>query len=95
MTKTSEKYIERYLVRTVTELGGICLKYSNMNMTGFPDRICLLPNGRTLWVELKAAECKPSKLQVIRFSQMQAIGHPVYVCDSTEKIDELLNKYEQ
>jgi len=90
-TKTSEKYIERYLVRTVTAMGGICLKYSNMNMTGYPDRICLLPGGHTLWVELKSKGCHPSKLQSIRFEQMAAIGHPVYVCDSTEAVDFVLS----
>lgn len=93
-TKTyekSEKYIERYLVRRVEALGGICLKYSNMNQTGYPDRLCLLPGGITLWVELKSKGCHPSRLQEIRFLEMKAIGHPVYVCDSIESVNNLFD----
>ena len=33
----SEKAIERYLAARVKELGGLCLKYSNAGMVGFPD----------------------------------------------------------
>ena len=88
--KTSEKYIERYLVHCVQSLGGICLKYSNMNQTGYPDRICLFPGGITVWVELKSTGCRPSRLQNIRFAEMKAIGHHVYVCDSCEAVDKLL-----
>lgn len=88
--KDSEKYIERYLCSTVTAKGGICLKYSNPNMTGFPDRIVLLPGGKTLWVELKSKGRKPSIVQKIRFRQMEEIGHHVYVCDSIEQVDEVI-----
>jgi hypothetical protein len=93
-TKTyekSEKYIERYLVRRVEALGGICLKYSNMNQTGYPDRLCLLPGGITLWVELKSKGCHPSRLQEIRFLEMKSIGHPVHVCDSIEAVNALFD----
>ena len=54
--EVSEKAIERYLSDSVKELGGICLKYSNPGMAGYPDRICLLPGGVTIWVELKSKD---------------------------------------
>jgi len=89
----SEKAIERYLTNGVKTLGGICLKYSNAGMVGFPDRVCLLPGGVTIWVELKSKGESPKAIQQVRFSQMAKIGHRVYVCDSKEKVDEVLDEY--
>jgi len=88
----SEKAIERYLAARVKELGGICLKYSNAGMVGFPDRVCLFPGGLTIWVELKSKGQKPKPIQLVRFQQMESIGHHVNVCDSKESIDEVLNQ---
>lgn len=89
----SEKAIERYLAACIKELGGICLKYANAGMVGYPDRICLLPGGVTVWVELKSKGEKPRVLQGIRFQQMASIGHPVHVCASKAEIDEVLEPY--
>lgn len=89
----SEKAIERYLTDSVKTLGGICLKYSNAGMVGFPDRLCLLPGGATIWVELKSKGESPKAIQQVRFSQMAKIGHWVYICDSKEKVDEVLDEY--
>ena len=91
--EVSEKAIERYLAASVKELGGICLKYANAGMVGYPDRICLLPGGVTVWVELKSKGEKPRVLQGIRFQQMASIGHPVHVCASKPDIDEVLKPY--
>lgn len=84
---TSEKSIEAYLCKRVKEAGGLCMKYSNPNQTGYPDRVVLMPCGVTHWVELKSKGCKPSKLQTERFRQMEAIGHAVAVLDSKEAVD--------
>lgn len=86
----SEKMIERYLVSRVEALGGFCLKYSNSNMIGFPDRLAILPHGKTVWFELKSKGCQPSKAQVIRFLRMGQLGHPVFVCDSKQDVDDSL-----
>ena len=91
--EVSEKAIERYLCDQVKSLGGICLKYANAGMVGFPDRVCLLPGGVTVWVELKSKGEKPKVLQGIRFQQMESIGHPVHVCASKTEIDEVLKPY--
>ena len=85
----SEKAIERYLVTVVKHLGGVCLKYSNPTMVGYPDRVALLPEGRTVWVELKSKGESPKAIQQVRFSQMAKIGHRVYVCGSKKKVDEV------
>ena len=36
-SELSEKSIERYLFDRVRQSGGVCLKYSNPNMGGYPE----------------------------------------------------------
>lgn len=91
--EVSEKAIEQYLTDSVKKLGGICLKYNNPGMVGFPDRVCLLPCGVTLWVELKSKGQQLRTMQRIRISQMVHLGHLVNVCKSKEDIDEMLEPY--
>lgn len=89
----SEKAIERYLVDVVKNLGGVCLKYSNSNKVGYPDRVALMPGGLTIWFELKSKGRQPTKLQKIRHEQMESLGHTVFVCDSKEIINSVLEDY--
>lgn len=91
--EVSEKAIERYLTDSVKALGGVCLKYSNPGMVGYPDRICLLPGGVTVWVELKSKGETLKAVQKVRICQMVKIGHAVHVCDSKEAIDQVLEPY--
>lgn len=89
--EVSEKAIERYLCEVVKKLGGVCLKYSNANMVGYPDRVALMPGGRCLWFELKSKGRKVSKVQAIRIAQLESIGHTIYVCDSKESINSVFD----
>ena len=89
----SEKAIERYLVARVKELGGECLKYINAGAVGYPDRICLLPGGVTIWVELKSKGEQLRAVQKIRITRLLKIGHVVHICDSKEAIDQVLQPY--
>nr|DAL21135.1 MAG TPA_asm: Nuclease [Caudoviricetes sp.] len=88
--EVSEKSIERYLCDAVKKLGGVCLKYSNANMVGYPDRVALMPGGHCIWFELKSKGRKTSKVQDIRIAQLESIGHTVYVCDSKQSINNVL-----
>lgn len=88
----SEKVIERYLCDVIKKLGGVCLKYSNPGAIGYPDRVALMPEGRCYWFELKSRGHKPSKVQSVRFKQMESIGHHVYVVDSKPSIDSTFKK---
>ncbi|WP_302612362.1 VRR-NUC domain-containing protein [uncultured Muribaculum sp.] len=86
----SEKAIERYLVERAIQNGLPCLKYSNPNMVGYPDRLLVLPGGSVIWVELKSKGRKPTKLQEIRIAELKAMGHMVKVIDNKSDIDELI-----
>ena len=85
--EVSEKAIESYLVKKMKELGLTCLKYSNMNMAGYPDRIVLLPCGEVIWVELKSKGKKQSKLQQGRTDELENLDHTVLVLDSKDGVD--------
>ena len=88
--EVSEKAIERYLCDVVKKLGGVCLKYSNANMVGYPDRVALMPGGICIWFELKSKGRTTSKVQDIRIDQLESIGHTVYVCDSKQSINDVM-----
>lgn len=88
--EVSEKAIERYLCEVVNKLGGVCLKYSNANMVGYPDRVALMPGGICIWFELKSNGRTTSKVQAIRIAQLESIGHTVYVCDSKQSINDVM-----
>lgn len=89
-SEVSEKAIEKYLVEQVKAIGGICLKYSNANMVGYPDRVICLHGGKVVWVELKSKGKKPTKMQAIRQAELAGLGHEVYCIDNKNTIDELI-----
>jgi hypothetical protein len=94
-SEVSEKAIERYLVERVKATGGICLKYSNPGEIGYPDRLCISPNGVTRWVELKSKGEELRAIQVKRIDRLLRMGHSVWVCDSKQTIDNLINSLSQ
>lgn len=48
---------------------------------GWPDVLFLIPGGRPLFIEFKAAGKKPTPLQAFRHGQLKAAGYDVYVHD--------------
>lgn len=94
-SEVSEKVIEQYLVATAKQNGLLCLKYSNPNQSGYPDRLLVLPSGRVIWVELKSRGRKPTKLQQLRHARLAGMGHQVYVIDNKADIDKLINSIEK
>lgn len=90
-SEVSEKAIERYLVKRVKAMGGICLKYSNPGEVGYPDRLCLFPNGVSRWVELKSKGEELRAIQVKRIERLLRMDHSVWVCDSKQTIDNLIS----
>ena len=93
--EVSEKAIERYLVEQAKQNGLLCLKYSNPNMVGYPDRLLVLPDGRVIWVELKSKGRKPTKIQQVRIAELSGMGHTVRVIDNKADIDELIKLAKQ
>lgn len=86
----SEKATEAYLVRRVKDLGGVCLKYSNPGVVGYPDRVAVLPGGVTVWVEVKSKGKRPNKVQQLRHEQLRRLSHTVAVVESKSEVDLVL-----
>lgn len=86
-----EKHIENYLRKQIKGLGGQCLKMSPAYDNGVPDRLVVL-NGRHVFVELKAPNQKPRKLQVKFMEQLEASGAECVVLDSKLAVDNFVKK---
>ena len=86
----SEQEIENHLVRKIKNKKGIAYKFTSPGNSGVPDRLCLLPNGKIFFVELKSPGKKPRALQVNQITKITKLGQRVYVLDSKEKVDEVL-----
>lgn len=90
-----EKSTEKRLVTEVERVGGWCLKLPAIHNAGLPDRICLFPGGRILFVELKAPGKKPRKIQLFMHRKIRALGFRVEVVDTPEQIKKIIKEYEE
>lgn len=79
-----EKDVESALVRRVKALGGMCEKFTSPGRRSVPDRIVTLPNGKVIFVEVKAPGKKPSELQERDHQRRRALGCDVRVIDTME-----------
>ena len=81
---TREATIEASVVRGAKALGVVVIKLaaSKGGTTGWPDRLFVLPNGRTLWIELKRPGAEPTPLQLYRHQLLRSLGHRVEVHDT-------------
>lgn len=93
MKKESEKVLERKLRTFVESTGGIGLKLVTTHFAGLPDRLCLFPGGRALFVEVKSTGMKPRKIQLLIMKKLNALGFDTMVLDSTETLNEIKEKY--
>ena len=86
-----EKTIEKKLVKTAKDMGGIALKFMSPGLDGMPDRIVLLPGGRMGFVEVKAPGKVPRPLQEARHRMLRMLGFRVYVLDTVDQIGGILD----
>lgn len=81
-----ESTIEARLVRMVRERGGLCYKFVSPGNPGVPDRLVVLPDGRTVYVELKNEVGRLSKLQVWQHEELRKRGADVRTLKSVEQV---------
>lgn len=81
---TLEKNVEQALVRRVKALGGLCEKFTSPGRRSVPDRIVTMPDGRIIFVELKAPCKKPTENQLRDHAKRRAMGCDVRVIDTVE-----------
>lgn len=89
-----ESEIEKAVVIEVKKRGGLALKFISPGMSGVPDRLILMKDGKLAFIELKAPGKKMRPLQIKRKSQLRALGFKVYCIDKKEQIGGALDEIE-
>lgn len=84
-----ESQIEKKLKDRVEAIGGKCMKFVSPGMSGVPDRICLFPGGRVIFIETKAPGGRLRPLQRKRHQELRKLGFKVLVIDSEEKVNRI------
>lgn len=90
----TEKDIEQYLVRKATQIGALVRKAQWVGHNHCPDRLLMLPSV-TVWVEVKAPSKKPRAGQDREHKRMADHGQIVFVVDSHESVDQLIERLKQ
>ena len=86
-----EKEIEAALVKAAKKRNGMALKFISPGMSGVPDRLGLLPDGKLGFIELKAPGKKMRLLQEKRKRQLEALGFLVFCLDCKEEVEVMLD----
>lgn len=87
-----ESTIEARLVREVKKLGGLCYKFTSPGNPGVPDRIVILPDGRTIYVELKTEIGRLAKIQQWQIGELRKRGADVRVLKGVDQVAAFLEE---
>lgn len=86
----SEKVVERKLVELCKLNGGMCIKLLSFHIVGLPDRLCIFPKAKIVFVELKTTKQKPRQVQLFMHKKIRNMGFKVEVVDTVDKVIELI-----
>lgn len=90
----TEQVLERKICEHVRRLGGRAFKFVSPGSPGVPDRLCVLPGGRVIFVEVKRPERKDglSVQQKKTISWLRRMGCVVLVVHDFEEFRRLLDE---
>jgi len=88
----SEKTFQRNIIKRLAKCNTLCYKFASPAHAGVPDLICIGPGG-VFFIEVKNPNGRGrlSKLQEVTIEKMRKHGATVYVVDSQEKLEEILD----
>ena len=89
-----ESAIQQKVMQKCMQKGILCVKVDSSSSRGWPDLTCVLPNGTVLFIELKTATGKTSKLQDYMINKLKRNKANVYVIRSVEAFDHLVTSYQ-
>ncbi len=89
----NEKAVEKKLSAEVKKVGGWSIKLIPDLVAGLPDRLCLFPGGRVVFVEVKSTGRKPSRIQKFIHAKLRGMGFRVEVIDRNEQINNILDGF--
>ena len=84
-----EKQIESYFIAQCKKLGILQYKFTSPSCRSVPDRL-LIHKGKTVYIEFKATGKTPTEKQLAEHYKIRAKGAEVYVIDSKELVDSML-----
>ena len=87
-----ESTVEHRLATETKKRGGIALKFVSPGIDGVPDRLVLLPDGKSAFVEVKAPGKQLRPLQVRRIGQLRELGYSAYCLDHPDQIGGILDE---
>lgn len=73
-------------MREVKKRGGLCYKFTSPGNPGVPDRIIILPGGRTVYAELKTEIGRLAKVQRWQIERMRELGADVRVLKGMDQV---------
>lgn len=89
-TDIKEDVIETYFTQQIEKIGGIAIKFNPHNNRGLPDRICFIPGGLVLLVELKRPGMRPRKNQERQLGTFRKMGFQATWADTHKRVDEII-----
>lgn len=87
-----EKTIEKNVCIFIKKLGGIAYKWVSPGRDGVPDRICVMPDGRIIFIELKRPGEKPRPVQLKVHGDLKTRKQMVWVIDDVADLKNRLTK---
>lgn len=90
-----EKDIERWLGERLKRLGCLYFKFVSPMNPGVPDRIVILPGGKTVYVELKTKVGRLSSVQKWQIARMRERGADVRTVRGVDEAKELLREVKE
>ena len=89
----SEKKIEYRLRTRMKEIGGECIKLVTLHHSGLPDRLCLFPGGKAVFVETKTTKAKAKKIQLLTHKVLRNMGFSVEIIDTVDEVRDIILRY--
>ena len=87
-----EKEIEKKMMEGVRRLGGKAYKFVSPGNNGVPDRMVVFPGGKIIFVELKTAVGRLSKLQKMQIRMLTHYGCDVRVLYGMDGVQAFLDE---
>ena len=80
-----ESVIETAFAEAMKTIGVVTLKLNILGNRGWPDRLVILPEGRTVFIEFKIPGAELEPLQKFQHDTLRRLEHKVMTFDNAER----------
>ncbi len=94
MAKPTEAQVRDPVIRWAKKMGiySIRMYFGPGVSRGWPDDLFLIPGGKPLFIEFKAAGKKATPLQLRKIAVLEGLGYNVCVCDNSDEATRALTQ---